>query len=67
MLEIRSLLNTLKSTQFVELFFVFITCGMWVTGNQAFFTENALQNIAQITLTNITAFEQGKSCPNQVM
>ena len=38
-----------------------------ITGHQAFFTENALQNIAQTTLTNITDFEQGKSCPNQVM
>ena len=38
-----------------------------ITGHQAFFTENALDNIAQTTLTNITEFEQGKPCSNQVM
>ena len=36
-----------------------------ITGHQAFFTENALSNIADTTLANLTAFEQGKS-PNQV-
>lgn len=37
-----------------------------ITGHQAFFTEEALSNIAATTLSNITDFEQGKSCPNQV-
>jgi len=31
-----------------------------ITGHQAFFTEEALQNIAKTTLANITAFEQGQ-------
>ncbi|MFB8789297.1 MAG: 2-hydroxyacid dehydrogenase [Potamolinea sp.] len=37
-----------------------------ITGHQAFFTANALKNIAETTLLNITDFEQGNSCPNQV-
>lgn len=37
-----------------------------VTGHQAFFTENALKNIAQTTLSNITDFEQSRICPNEV-
>lgn len=37
-----------------------------ITGHQAFFTENALKNIAETTLSNITDFEQGNTCPNQV-
>ncbi|MBD3887012.1 2-hydroxyacid dehydrogenase [Phormidium tenue FACHB-886] len=37
-----------------------------VTGHQAFFTEEALANIAQTTLLNITAFEQGQGCANEV-
>ncbi|MGK7878075.1 MAG: 2-hydroxyacid dehydrogenase [Xenococcaceae cyanobacterium] len=37
-----------------------------ITGHQAFFTENALKNIAETTLSNITDFERGKPCPNQV-
>lgn len=37
-----------------------------ITGHQAFFTEEALLNIAQTTLSNIRDFEQGKACPNQV-
>jgi D-lactate dehydrogenase len=31
-----------------------------ITGHQAFFTAEALRNIAETTLNNITAFEQGK-------
>lgn len=31
-----------------------------ITGHQAFFTSNALKNIAQTTLANITDFERGK-------
>lgn len=37
-----------------------------ITGHQAFFTEEALKNIAETTLANITDFEQGRSCPNEV-
>jgi D-lactate dehydrogenase len=37
-----------------------------VTGHQAFFTENALQNIAETTLENITTLEQGRPCPHEV-
>lgn len=37
-----------------------------ITGHQAFFTENALSNIAETTLSNLTALEQGQPCPNQV-
>ncbi|NES25397.1 MAG: 2-hydroxyacid dehydrogenase, partial [Symploca sp. SIO3E6] len=37
-----------------------------ITGHQAFFTDNALHNIAQVTLSNITDFEQGHHCPNQI-
>ncbi len=31
-----------------------------ITGHQGFFTQEALQNIAETTLANITAFEKGK-------
>lgn len=37
-----------------------------ITGHQAFFTENALRNIAETTLSNLTDLELGHSCPNQV-
>lgn len=37
-----------------------------ITAHQAFFTRNALTNIAETTLANITDFEQGKPCLNQV-
>jgi D-lactate dehydrogenase len=37
-----------------------------ITGHQAFFTEDALKNIAQTTLQNITDFEKGNHCPNIV-
>jgi D-lactate dehydrogenase len=37
-----------------------------VTGHQAFFTKEALQNIAETTLSNITDIEQGQSCANQI-
>lgn len=35
-----------------------------ITGHQAFFTENALQNIAETTLSNLTDIEQGRPCSN---
>ena len=37
-----------------------------VTAHQAFFTSNALQNIAETTLSNITDFEQSRPCPNEI-
>lgn len=37
-----------------------------VTGHQAFFTRNALQKIAETTLANISEFEQGRICVNEV-
>jgi D-lactate dehydrogenase len=37
-----------------------------ITGHQAFFTKNALKNIAETTLANITDFEQGRSSSNEV-
>ena len=37
-----------------------------ITGHQAFFTEEALNNIVETTLANISDIEQGKVCVNQV-
>ncbi|MDX1520016.1 MAG: 2-hydroxyacid dehydrogenase [Anaerolineae bacterium] len=37
-----------------------------VTGHQAFFTKNALSRIADVTLENITHFEQGQPSGNEV-
>jgi D-lactate dehydrogenase len=37
-----------------------------VTAHQAFFTKEALQNIAETTLSNITDYEQGQPSSNQV-
>jgi D-lactate dehydrogenase len=37
-----------------------------ITGHQAFFTRNALEKIAETTLSNITDFEQGRACANEV-
>ncbi|OUC11969.1 MAG: hydroxyacid dehydrogenase [Alkalinema sp. CACIAM 70d] len=37
-----------------------------ITAHQAFFTRNALSNIADTTLANITQFEQGQPLSNQV-
>ncbi|WP_017324391.1 2-hydroxyacid dehydrogenase [Synechococcus sp. PCC 7336] len=37
-----------------------------ITAHQAFFTRNALENIASTTLANITDIERGKPCLNQV-
>jgi D-lactate dehydrogenase len=37
-----------------------------ITSHQAFFTQNALQAIAETTLTNITDFEQGRVLTNQI-
>ncbi len=37
-----------------------------ITGHQAFFTRNALENIAKTTLANITDFEKGQPCANEI-
>lgn len=37
-----------------------------ITGHQAFFTREALENIAQTTLENITEFERDGGCRNRV-
>jgi D-lactate dehydrogenase len=37
-----------------------------VTGHQAFFTRNALTNIADTTLGNLTDFEQGRPLANRI-
>jgi len=37
-----------------------------ITGHQAFFTREALRNIAETTLQNIEDFEKGGQCPNRV-
>ncbi|RAU82830.1 2-hydroxyacid dehydrogenase [Pontibacter arcticus] len=38
-----------------------------ITGHQAFFTTDALQSIAQITLQNVSDFEAGKPLQNEVL
>lgn len=37
-----------------------------ITGHQAFFTHNALRRIAEITLSNVHAFETGQPLENEV-
>jgi D-lactate dehydrogenase len=37
-----------------------------VTGHQAFFTQEAMTNIANTTLGNLADFEAGRECPNLV-
>jgi D-lactate dehydrogenase len=37
-----------------------------ITSHQGFLTEEALTQIAAVTLNNITAFEQGKKSGNEV-
>jgi hypothetical protein len=37
-----------------------------ISGHQGSFTREALQNIAETTLANITAFEQGVPCAHSV-
>ncbi len=38
-----------------------------VTGHQAFFTAEALRDIAETTLANVTDIEAERDCPNQVL
>lgn len=37
-----------------------------ITGHQAFFTEEAMRAIAEVTLSNITQIEQGQTCDNEI-
>jgi lactate dehydrogenase-like 2-hydroxyacid dehydrogenase len=37
-----------------------------ISGHQGFFTREALQHIAEMTLANITAFERGGPCAHRV-
>jgi len=37
-----------------------------ITGHQAFFTRQALENIASITLSNLSQLEKGEPCPNEI-
>ena len=37
-----------------------------VTSHQAFFTHEAMENIAKTTLSNLTDFESGRSCSNRI-
>ena len=37
-----------------------------ITGHQAWLTEEALKNIAETTLANLSDLEHGRACPNQV-
>lgn len=37
-----------------------------ITGHQGFFTREALENIASVTLQNLTQVQSGDSCPNEV-
>ncbi len=37
-----------------------------ITGHQAFFTNSAMVNIAKITVSNFTDFQEGKLCTNQI-
>jgi D-lactate dehydrogenase len=37
-----------------------------ITGHQAFLTDEALQQITETTLQNLTAHEQGKPVDNEV-
>ncbi|MBA7486900.1 D-lactate dehydrogenase [subsurface metagenome] len=37
-----------------------------ITSHQAFFTRNALESIAKTTLANITDFEKGQPCANEI-
>lgn len=38
-----------------------------ITSHQAFFTEEAMNNIAHTTLSNVSKIEQGQCCANQVL
>jgi D-lactate dehydrogenase len=38
-----------------------------ITAHQAFFTSTALQEIARVTISNLTAFERGEPSPNELV
>jgi D-lactate dehydrogenase len=38
-----------------------------ITGHQAFFTEDAMRAIAEVTLSNINQVAQGQVCPNEIL
>jgi D-lactate dehydrogenase len=38
-----------------------------ITAHQAFFTATALEEIARVTMANLSAFERGEPCPNDLM
>jgi D-lactate dehydrogenase len=38
-----------------------------ITSHQAFFTQNALEEIARVTMANLTAFERGEPVENEVV
>lgn len=37
-----------------------------VTGHQGFLTEDALRDIAEVTIANLSDFEQGRECVNEI-
>jgi D-lactate dehydrogenase len=37
-----------------------------ITGHQAFFTEDAMRSISEVTLSNITQVELGQNCENEI-
>lgn len=37
-----------------------------ITGHQAFFTEDAMRAIAEVTLANITQIELSQTCENEI-
>jgi D-lactate dehydrogenase len=37
-----------------------------ITGHQAFFTEDAMRSIAEVTLSNISQIEHGEICENEI-
>lgn len=37
-----------------------------ITAHQAFFTRNAMEEIARVTMHNVTCFERGEKCENEV-
>ena len=37
-----------------------------ITGHQAFFTEDAMRAIAEVTLANITQMEREQPCENEI-
>ena len=37
-----------------------------ITGHQAFFTEDAMRAIAEVTLANITQMERSQTCENEI-